>query len=129
MEAGKRSLVIAAKRALHRVDIGVSSELIEQCDSGSGLLALLVAEARICVNEEGIDGAQNERKQPGVLWLCSVTPIHKNVLTSRMPVKVAEQLQFSFLRELEHQLLRVVNCRVQHLTRLLPSSIEVAPRE
>ena len=50
------ALVITTEGTLHRIDIWMHPELVEESHPGSRLLRFLIAEAAVCVDEEWVQG-------------------------------------------------------------------------
>ena len=102
-------------------------EFIEECHAGGRLLRLLVAEARVVVDEKGADVGEDEGEDAGVLGRRrNVAPVHEDVLPTTVPVEVSEDEKLALLHEAVDHLLRVVNGRMEHLRWCFPASIQIA---
>ena len=78
------------------------------------------------VNEEWAYVGQDEGEDASILWRAGyVAAIHEDILAATVSMEVSEDQHLSLLDKVVDHLLRMVDCRMQHFGRGLPSSIEI----
>ena len=119
--------VNTCESALHCENIRHIFQFFIQGNAGCGFLRLLHSEARVLVAEVLVHFAKDERKYAALAWiLLVITPVHEDVLLTRVAVKIAVKDQASLLVDLLDEPLGMPDRGMQSLVRRLPSAIQVA---
>ena len=110
-------------------DVGVpGAQVLPHCNPGSLLLASLLSKLRVVVRVVRMSDLRHQEREHSRCFRVvrlSVT-VEEGVLSSAVAVEVAVQSQRALVCETGDELLGVVNRGVQHLARVLPSSVQVA---
>jgi hypothetical protein len=84
----------------------------------------LIAEPRVGINEKGIYRGEDKREQSRIFWgIWDITPVHEDVLATRVSMKITKHRQFPFFAELSDQLFSKVDGWVEYLAWSFPSTI------